>query len=249
MTFIDAAALAIPVLFIVFLLSERLIGAARSFPQIRHWTLLGILGFLVTGVVNALAPALFVSNLGSVHALDFSRFGLWGAAPTIVVTTFITYWTHRLQHRFDLLWRAGHQLHHSVARVDVPSAAIFHPTEVLVQVAATTLASALLGVSAEAAALAGVLGFFLAVFQHWNVRTPRWLGWFIQRPEAHCLHHERDIHARNFGDITWWDMLFGTYANPAAFDGAVGFAPERGRRVLSMIAFIDVNQAQNREKL
>ena len=249
MTFEDTATIAIPGLFVTFLVAERLIGGGRDFPRMRYWTLLGVLGFVVTGAVNALAPALFVANLGAARLFDLSRLGLWGAAPVVVLTTFLTYWTHRLQHRFDLLWRAGHQLHHSVARVDVASAAIFHPVDVLVQVAATTLAAALLGATSPATALAGLFGFFLAVFQHWNVRTPRWVGYVVQRPEAHCLHHERDIHARNFGDITWWDMLFGTYANPETFAGAVGFAPERGRRVLAMVGFVDVNRAQNRAKL
>ncbi len=70
----------------------------------------------------------------------------------------------------------------------------------------------------------------------------------VQRPEAHCLHHEREIHSRNFGDITWWDMLTGTYDNPEGFTGQVGFEPGRGRRVLAMALFIDVNQARDRLK-
>jgi sterol desaturase/sphingolipid hydroxylase (fatty acid hydroxylase superfamily) len=118
-----------------------------------------------------------------------------------------------------------------------------------VQISAAVLAAGLLGLTADAAALAGAVGFFFAVFQHWNVRTPRWIGWVVQRPEAHCLHHERDVHARNFGDITWWDMIFGTYQNPESFSGEVGFAPERGRRVLAMIGFVDVNRTMNRAKL
>jgi sterol desaturase/sphingolipid hydroxylase (fatty acid hydroxylase superfamily) len=249
MSFDDWATLAIPGLFILFLIIEPLVGGGREFPRIRFWTALGVLGFVVTGVVNALAPMAIAPLLSRLHLLDLSGLGLWGAVPTVILTTLFTYWTHRLQHRFDGLWRMGHQLHHAVARVDVASAAIFHPVDVIVQVAATILAAVLLGVTAHAAGLAGVFGFFLAVFQHWNVRTPLWVGWVIQRPEAHCLHHERDVHARNFGDITWWDMIFGTYANPKDFTGQVGFEPERGRRVLAMIGFVDVNAKLNRAKI
>ena len=249
MSFDDWASLAIPILFATFLLLERLIGGGRRFPAIPWWTLIGIGGFLVTGLVNALLPAALVPLMGRLRLADLSGLGLWGAIPAVILTTFFTYWTHRLQHRVDVLWRLGHQLHHSVARVDVASAAIFHPVDVFVQVVATILAASLLGVTAHAAGVAGVFGFFLAVFQHWNVRTPRWVGWVIQRPEAHCLHHERDVHARNFGDITWWDMIFGTYHNPPGFEGEVGFAPERGRRVLAMIGFVDVNQTGARAQL
>jgi sterol desaturase/sphingolipid hydroxylase (fatty acid hydroxylase superfamily) len=249
MSFEDAATLAIPVLFFVALIAEPLIGGGRSFATVKHWRLIGVGAFVVTAACYALMPVLFVPFLGAIHLVDLSKWGLWAAAPAVVLTTFFTYWTHRLQHRFDILWRLGHQLHHAVARVDVASAAIFHPVEVAVQTAASVLAVGLLGLGADAAALAGLVGFFFAVFQHMNVRTPRWVGWAVQRPEAHCLHHERDVHARNFGDMTWWDMIFGTYDNPASFSGEVGFEPERSRRVWAMIAFVDVNQRMNRAKL
>ena len=63
---------------------------------------------------------------------------------------------------------------------------------------------------------------FYALFQHWNVRTPRWLGYIIQRPESHGLHHELGVHARNYSDFPLWDILMGTFVNPASFDGDVG---------------------------
>ena len=51
-------------------------------------------------------------------------------------------------------------------------------------------------------------------FYHTNVRTPQWIGYIFQRPEMHRIHHEYQKHAHNYGDIVWWDMLFGTYRNP-----------------------------------
>jgi sterol desaturase/sphingolipid hydroxylase (fatty acid hydroxylase superfamily) len=249
MSFEDAASLAIPVLFLAALVAEPLMGGGRNFPEVKHWRLIGVGAFIVTGICYALMPALFTPFLGAIHLVNLSGWGLWAAAPAVILTTFFTYWTHRIQHRFDILWRLGHQLHHGVARVDVASSAIFHPVDVAVQTAASVLAVGVLGVSAEAAALAGFVGFFFAVFQHMNVRTPVWIGWVVQRPEAHCLHHERDVHARNFGDMTWWDMIFGTYENPESFSGEVGFAPERARRVWAMIGFVDVNRTLNRAKI
>jgi sterol desaturase/sphingolipid hydroxylase (fatty acid hydroxylase superfamily) len=173
--------------------------------------------------------------------VDLAWLGLWGAVPVVVTTTFLTYWSHRIQHRFDLLWRLGHQLHHSVARVDIASAMIFHPIDLMVQVTMTTIAAWLIGATPGAAALGGGAGFVIALFQHWNVATPRWTGWLIQRPEMHMLHHERGVHHRNFGDMPVWDMIFGTYANPATADVEVGFGEGRGRRVLAMILCRDVH--------
>ncbi|HWC62860.1 MAG TPA: sterol desaturase family protein, partial [Rhizomicrobium sp.] len=176
----------------------------------RFWTLYGIAGLLVTGVLSALVPALVAPAMTYFHLFHLERLGLWGALPTVILTTFFTYWSHRLQHRYDGLWRLGHQFHHSVMRVDVASGMIFHPLDVSVQFLMATLAATLLGVSAEAAALAGLAGFAIALYQHFNVATPGWIGYLIQSPELHLLHHEREIHARNsatFLSGTWCSVL------------------------------------------
>jgi sterol desaturase/sphingolipid hydroxylase (fatty acid hydroxylase superfamily) len=243
-------ALAIAGGFFGFMAVELIVPAQRQMPQVRFWRLIGIAGFIATVAVNALAPLAILPLFTGIHLLDLSAWGAWGALPTVILTTFFTYWSHRMQHRFDVLWRMGHQLHHGVARVDVASAFIFHPVDVFVQVFWTLLASVLLGVSPLAGAIAGVAGAWIAFYQHWNIDTPRWTGWIIQRPEAHMLHHEFNVHARNFGDMPVWDMLFGTYANPArADDIRIGFEPQRMRRWVAMLVFVDVNQTKGREKL
>src|SRR3954464_3071216 len=218
-------------------------------PEVRLWRLIGIAGLVATLAVNALLPLVILPYLPDIALVPLDRIGLWAALPTAVLTTFFTYWSPPLQHRFDLRWRPGHQLHHSVARVDIASAMIFHPIDVAVQVIMTLLAASLLGITPEAGALAGVLGFSIALYQHWNVRTPRWTGWLIQRPEQHMYHHQRDVHARNFGDMTIWDRLFGTYAEPTGDSFEIGFAEGRSRRVLAMIACLDVNRATGRIRL
>lgn len=249
MTVDTLVTIALPILFLLMMALEAVIGTGRVMPDVRGWRLIGIAAFLVTFACNGLMPMVLLPLLPKVTLLDLGSLGLWAAIPVVILTTFFTYWTHRIQHRFDVLWRLGHQLHHGVARVDIASAMIFHPVDVAVQVTMTLLAGLLLGATPEAAAVAGGLGFFIALFQHWNIATPRWMGLIIQRPEAHMLHHERDVHARNFGDMPIWDMIFGTYANPLRADVTVGFAPEAMRRWLAMIAFVDVNKGSGRDRL
>jgi sterol desaturase/sphingolipid hydroxylase (fatty acid hydroxylase superfamily) len=58
------------------------------------------------------------------------------------------------------------------------------------------------------------------------------------------LHHQRDVHARNFGDMPIWDRLFGTYAQPLDGPVELGFEAGRGRRWLAMLAFVDVNKVE-----
>lgn len=57
------------------------------------------------------------------------------------------------------------------------------------------------------------------------------------------LHHERDVHARNFGDMPLWDRLFGTYGEPREGEVKLGFEPGRASRWLAMLAMIDVNRS------
>jgi sterol desaturase/sphingolipid hydroxylase (fatty acid hydroxylase superfamily) len=236
--------------FAGFMAIEAVWPAQRQMPSIRYWRLIGLAGFVLTLVANAVAAFIILPWFTGLGLVDLSSWGAWAALPVVLLTTFFTYWSHRLQHRFDLLWRMGHQLHHGVARVDVASSFIFHPVDTFIQAFWTLLAAVLLGASPWAAALAGVIGAWLAFYQHWNIDTPRWTGWLIQRPEAHMLHHEFNVHARNFGDMPVWDMLFGTYENPArADDVRVGFEPERMKRWLAMVAFVDVNETKGREKL
>jgi sterol desaturase/sphingolipid hydroxylase (fatty acid hydroxylase superfamily) len=245
MSFDLAILLAIVGGFFVFMIVEALAPSGRAMPAVRHWRLIGMAGFAVTIVVAVGAPLMIVPLLPEKMALvDLSRWGGWAFLPVWMLATFLGYWAHRIMHYFDLLWRAGHQLHHGVVRVDMGSAMVFHPVDALVQQVLTgLLAAGLLGVTAHAAGWAGLWGTLVAYYQHWNVRTPAWTGWFIQRPEAHMLHHEKGVHARNFGDMPLWDRLFGTYAAPEKRTVELGFEDGRSRRWLAMAAMIDVNRA------
>jgi sterol desaturase/sphingolipid hydroxylase (fatty acid hydroxylase superfamily) len=244
MDFDTAMLVAIPASFILFMGVEAVIPSGREMPAIRHWRLIGFAGFALTLVVYVGAPLLIVPHLPPMALVDLNGWGNWAAIPVWVMTTFFGYWAHRIMHYFDILWRAGHQLHHGVARVDISSAMIFHPVDSLVQGVLTgLLAAGLTNCTAHAAAWAGLWGFVVALYQHWNVRTPAWTGWIIQRPEAHMLHHERDVHARNFGDMPVWDRIFRTYGEPGERIVALGFEPGRARRWVAMLAMVDVNKA------
>ena len=238
--------LALPGSFLLFLGVEAAWPSGREMPRVRHWRLIGLAGFALTLVVFVGAPLLLVPLLPPMAIVDLHSWGNWAAPVVWVLTTFFGYWAHRIMHYFDLLWRAGHQLHHGVARVDISSAMIFHPVDSVAQGVLTgLLAAGLTNSTPHAAAWAGLWGFFVALYQHWNVRTPAWTGWIIQRPEAHMLHHERDVHARNFGDMPLWDRLFRTYAEPRQGPVTLGFDEGRARRWLAMLAMVDVNKAKS----
>ncbi|UPT74495.1 MAG: sterol desaturase family protein [Elusimicrobiota bacterium] len=164
-----------------------------------------------------------------------------GAALGYVVITFAFYWWHRARHESDFLWRWFHQVHHSVERLEVVASFYKHPFELLADsLLCSVVLYPLLGLGAEAAAGAMLLSGLAELFYHWNVRTPRWLGFLFQRPESHRLHHESGVHAYNYADLPLWDMLFGTFRNPARWSGRVGFKRGDERRLVEMLAGVDV---------
>ena len=73
------------------------------------------------------------------------------------------------------------------------------------------------------------------------MRTPQWIGYLIQRPESHCVHHRMGVHYYNYADFPVWDMLFGTFRNPREFRGECGFEAGADRQMGAMFGFADVN--------
>ena len=54
------------------------------------------------------------------------------------------------------------------------------------------------------------------------------------------MHHERGLHAYNYGNIALFDQLFGTFRNPKEFSGLAGFWDGSSAQVLRMFAGRDV---------
>lgn len=168
-----------------------------------------------------------------------------GALTGYLLITFVYYWWHRWRHSSPGLWRWLHQLHHSPQRLEVLTSFYKHPFELLLNgVLSSFILYVALGLSAAQATLAVLFTGLAELFYHANIRTPRWVGWFIQRPEMHCVHHQRDRHASNYSDLPLWDRLFGTYENPATYDGDCGFADQRELLILSMLAGRDVTRVR-----
>ena len=97
-----------------------------------------------------------------------------------------------------------------------------------------------LGRKPEAAVLVLYTTTFLAIFQHSNLRTPRWLGYVVQRPESHAYHHGRGIHQKNYSDLPIFDLLFGTWVNPKEFIPAAGFYDGASLRIGDLLLGRDV---------
>jgi sterol desaturase/sphingolipid hydroxylase (fatty acid hydroxylase superfamily) len=156
------------------------------------------------------------------------------------VGTFVFYWWHRARHDVDFLWRVCHQIHHSPSRIELLTAFYKHPLEIAADsFLASALMFSLLGASTAGGAWFNVFAVVGEYFYHSNLHTPRWLGYFIQRPEHHSIHHQLDLHGFNYGDITWWDRLFGTFREADGFAPRCGFPEDHERHLGRMLAFHD----------
>jgi sterol desaturase/sphingolipid hydroxylase (fatty acid hydroxylase superfamily) len=238
----DVLGLLVPITFIFFLVTERLFPR-REYPPVRYWNLIGFGCLIMTGVLSTLLPLLLPASWTEHHLLDGARLGIVaGVLVAYPLTALGSALLHRAFHEFHPLWLMGHQLHHSPRRLDIPGSVFFHPVDIALQTAPATLVSVfVLGLDPLAAGIVGYVSAFYGMFQHWNVRTPRWIGYIIQRPESHGLHHELGVHGRNYSDFPLWDILMGTFVNPDTFHGEVGFAGDAPNRIGEMLLFRDVN--------
>ncbi len=241
---VELVGLLIPTLYFTMLAIEAR-WPARSFPPRRGWRWIGIGFLLLIATVGSVVPLLLPLEWMAAHRwIDGTGLGVIGGTVLgWIVFSGVAYVYHRSAHALPLLWRLTHQMHHSPQRVDISGSTLFHPLDMVAQTSLQLFVTVVvLGLDPLAAALVGVVAAFHGMFQHWNVHTPHWIGWFIQRPEAHCEHHRKGVHARNYGDFPLWDMLFGSFVNPKRFDGECGFESPADRRMGAMLGFADVNR-------
>ena len=214
----------------------------RDWPKVRSWWLRAIAFNAVQAGMVWVAGILWDDWMKDHSVFSIAGLGAIGSALLgYFVLTFVYYWWHRARHEVPFLWRWFHQLHHSPQRLEVITSFYKHPLEI----GANALISSvvmylLLGLSPAGAAGATLLSGLAELFYHWNVKTPRWIGYIFQRPESHCVHHEQGVHHCNYGDLPLWDMLFGTFHNPEVFDKQCGFADDAELEIVSMLLGKDV---------
>jgi sterol desaturase/sphingolipid hydroxylase (fatty acid hydroxylase superfamily) len=194
-------------------------------------------------VAAALGAGVLFNDFFRAHALV----GLPASLPapvtgliSFVVASLVAYWWHRATHRFDILWRVFHQLHHSPSRIESLTSFYLHPFDTVAAALINALCAYLIfGLDATAAAWGLLYAALDNLFIHMDLRTPRWLGVLVQRPEMHRVHHKHNFHAQNYG-MPIWDLLFGTFENPKDRVVECGFRPEAEYRVKEMLLLKDV---------
>jgi sterol desaturase/sphingolipid hydroxylase (fatty acid hydroxylase superfamily) len=225
---------------------ERIVPGWKL-PHVRTWPVRVIAVNFVQLCVVLLAGITWERWLSKSSLLHVGAYlpPVAGGILAYFIATFVFYWWHRWRHRIDVLWRTFHQIHHSPQRIEVITSFYKHPVEMIVNsIIGSLLVYTLLGLSLKAGAIYTFCTAVGEFFYHTNVRTPRWIGYFFQRPEMHRIHHEYARHRNNYGDIVWWDMLFGTYENPSEFQSSCGFDDAKEQKLFSMLRLVDVHKPE-----
>ncbi len=248
---LDPVSLVVIAMYMFLFLWESMYPRNKNLPSIKYSTLRGLTAFAVFFYLSSYLPLLTDSYLSTYQLFDLS--GLIPAAQVAIglfIYQLMLYVWHWSMHKSNILWKVFHQMHHSAERLDIPSAFYFSPMDMIGFTILGSLAFALLmGVTPEAATLIILTLNFLSIFQHANIKTPKWLGYFIQRPEQHAIHHARGVHGYNYSDFPIYDLLMGTFKNPDDYQGEYGFFNGGSTKVIDMVLFKDIvnTESENEE--
>lgn len=238
----DPISLSILAIYALLILWE---GAfpARSLPNVRWWRVRGIASFFAFFFLSTYLPLWYARWMPEVPLFNWSGWHPVAAgAAGVLLYEFGMYVWHRSIHKNNVLWRVFHQMHHSAERLDTYGAFYFSPLDMI---GWTILGSVCFGVIAglppQGVTIVLLVTNFFSIFQHANIKTPVWLGYIIQRPESHAVHHARGIHSNNYSDLPLFDLIFGTFVNPKDYVKETGFYDGASERVGEMLRFKDVD--------
>jgi sterol desaturase/sphingolipid hydroxylase (fatty acid hydroxylase superfamily) len=236
----DPISLAVLAIYATLLLLEA-IFPARPLPQVRGWRSRALVVFACYFFLSSYLPLLWGETLAQYQLFNLETLNPFaGAAIAVLIFEGLVYVWHRAMHKSHWLWRSFHQMHHSAERLDAFGAFYFSPLDIAGFTLLSSIALSVVGLPAEAITYYLYATMFLGTFQHTNIRTPQWLGYIVQRPESHSVHHGRGIHHYNYSDLPLFDLLFGTFRNPKEFVAKAGFDGASSAQIPQMLVFRDI---------
>jgi len=222
---------------------------ARKLPHVKYWKIKGILFFFVFFYLSTYLPLWYAEWLPTSQLIDLSAINpvLAGTVGVLIYELGMYVW-HRSMHKSNWLWKIFHQMHHSAERLDTYGAFYFSPFDMIgFTLLGTVCFSFIAGVPPQAITFILLVTNFFSIFQHANIKTPTWLGYIVQRPESHAVHHAKGVHAFNYSDLPLFDMLFGTFKNPKKYVAETGFYHGASDRIGDMLQFKDVSMEEDKK--
>uniref|UniRef100_A0A6C0C8P2 Fatty acid hydroxylase domain-containing protein n=1 Tax=viral metagenome TaxID=1070528 RepID=A0A6C0C8P2_9ZZZZ len=244
---LDGVIIIVGVMFVLMFLEY--LFPDRDLPKVNGWWLLGLSINIVQLIIGLSAYLLedylnFPSRLNlKLYVSDFT-----GGVVAYFIHIILMYWWHYFRHMIHVLWILFHQFHHSPQRVEILTSFYKHPLEMIINSALMILLSyPVLGISGRSSMWLSIFAGFGEFIYHMNLRTPKFLAYFVQSSVNHTYHHRENsrINCPNYGDIPCFtDILNGTFHN-AQTESKSGFNNYRKGDTHAMLRFKDVG---NREK-
>ncbi len=149
-------------------------------------------------------------------ALQFAAF--------FVVSGFLDYWNHRIQHT-SWFWPL-HRFHHSADDFCILTSDRVHPADGFWNYATVAIAVALLGTPVEVVLAYALYNHVLQYVRHTRADWDFGLigRWLVQSPAHHRLHHglEGRFQDCHYSTMPLWDHVFGTFVEAPAEPYAIG---------------------------
>ena len=193
------------------------IGRLPRWPHNLGIVVIDALAVRLVAPAAALGASLYAAGhgIGLFHWLNL-RLSV-AALLGFLILDLVIYAQHVVFHYVPLLWRL-HRMHHADLDIDVSTGLRFHPFEILISLAIKVAIVLAFGIAPVAVFAFEVVLNATSIFNHSNVRMPRWLDRALRlvvvTPDMHRVHHSivRAEHNSNFGfNLPWWDRLFRTY--------------------------------------
>lgn len=221
---------------------------ARELPKMKFWKIRGLLFFIAYMLLTTYIPLVWDDFFASYQLMDLSALSLpLQVLLGVILFELVQYGWHISMHKSDFLFRTSHQMHHSSERLDVPSAFVFSINDMIgLSLVGSVSFALIMGLSPQAITIIILSLTFLGIFQHANINTPRWIGYIVQRPESHTIHHAKGIHKYNYTDLPIIDMIFGTFKNPKSYEHETGYYIGASKRIFDMLRFKDVTAKENK---
>lgn len=244
---LDPISLGVIALFCTLMILE-VIAPGRKQTSVKGWVPRALIFFVGYFYLSTYLPLFWDKYLIEYQLFDLTEMNVYlSTLIAVLVFELLIYVWHRSLHKTNWLWRSFHQMHHSAERVDTLGAFYFSPLDMIGFTMMGSLSLALIvGVSPQTTTYFLFITMFLVIFQHTNIKTPQWLGYFVQRPESHSVHHAKGIHAYNYSDLPIFDILFGTFKNPAQFEKEIGFYSGASAKIPDMLLCKDITSQQNK---
>lgn len=204
--------------FMLLILIESLIAYKRGIQVNRP---ADIISSLSSGMTNTLKTLMGLAVVILSYEWMVSRWALfsWEASPWLYILAFIGldfkgYWSHRFNHKVNLLWNR-HIIHHSSEEFNLSCALRQSISAVVGIYFFLYIPMAILGIPTKVIAVVAPIHFFSQFWYHTRlIDKMGFLEYIIVTPSHHRVHHAiNTIYLdKNFSEIfIIWDKLFSTF--------------------------------------